>query len=185
MEEEKKEFPIPKLHLILIMLTAAIIVCAIGTLLPVDQETLANISQQIEETRDLIRSLDFLSASLYIFSHNFALCLVMFIPLFGVGFGMYVMLSTGYVTEIDALAHQTLPSVAFISYFILPHFWAEFISYALAMSQSILITWGLYKKEFSKTLAETLKIIGITAALLFAAALIETALFFALPQKPQ
>jgi len=185
MEEEKKEFPIPKLHLILIMLTAAIIVCAIGTLLPVDQETLTNISQQIEETRNFIRSLDFLSASLYIFSHNFALCLLMFIPLFGVGFGMYVMLSTGYATEVDALAHQISPSVAFMLYFILPHFWAEFISYALAMSQSILITWGLYKKDFSRTLAETLKIIGITAALLFAAALVETALFFALPQKPQ
>ena len=185
MEEEKKEFPIPKLHLILIMLTAAIIICAIGTLLPVDQETLANISQQIEETRNLIRSLDFLSASLYIFVHNFTLCLVMFIPLLGVGFGMYVILSTGYAIEIDALAHQIPPSVAFISYFILPHFWAEFISYELAMSQSILITWVLYKKAFSKTLAETLKIIGITAALLFAAALIETALLFALPQKPQ
>ncbi|RLI22218.1 hypothetical protein DRO54_01705 [Candidatus Bathyarchaeota archaeon] len=179
MEEKKKEFPIPRLYLILIMLAAAIIVCAMGTFLPVDQETLANVSQQIEETRNLVKSLDYLSASLYIFSHNFVLCLIMFIPLFGVGFGMYVMLSTGYAIEIDALAHQVPPPLAFISYFLLPHFWMEFISYALATSQSILITWALYKRESGDSLTETLKTVGITAALLFAAALIETALIFA------
>jgi len=177
--EEKKEFPITRLHLVLIMLAAALIVCAIGTFLPVDQETMSNVSRELEEIRSFIRNLDFLSASLYIFSHNLILCLVMFIPLFGLGFGMYVMLSSGYAIEIDALTHQVPPPLVFVSLFLMPYFWMELISYASAMSQSILIAWGLYKKEFKRTLTETLKIIGIVTALLFTAALIEAAFFFA------
>ena len=72
------------------------------------------------------------------------------------------------------------PALVFLGYLLIPFFWMEFISYAIAMSESTILTFRLLKGKFKSKLHETYKWIIICALILLASAIIEVIMILAL-----
>jgi len=171
MEEEKKiEFPVSRLFLTLILMAVAIFVCMLGTFMPVDVKTANETAQEFEKAREYIVSVP------YVFGNNFMHCLIMFIPMVGVAYGMFIMFNTGYIIEMLAVAQGIPAPIAFISLFLLPFTWMEFICYSIAMGQSIILTFKLFKGKIREKFNETYRWITLCAVILLISALIEVVL---------
>jgi hypothetical protein len=112
--------------------------------------------------------------SIGIFLNNFRIAAAMFIPGLGILLGIFSAYSTGLV--FSALA-QTTPEIANLSPLIIlatPFGMMEVISYAMAMSQSGILAYAIWKKWALKPLLIPSMIqIGIVGALLLAGAFIE------------
>ena len=172
-EKGEEIFPIPRLYLILIFLIASIVVCASGTFMPVDVEYANQTAQEFEKAKEYITTVP------YIFGNNFMHCLIMFVPVAGIAYGMFVLFNTGYHIAMFAIVEEYPPALVFLSYFLLPFFWMEFISFAIAMSESTILTFRLLKGEFRSKLHETCKWIAICALILLASAFIEVIMILA------
>ena len=166
-------FSIPRLYLILIFLITSIVVCASGTFMPVDVEYANQTIQEFEKAKEYIATVP------YIFGNNFMHCLIMFVPVAGIAYGMFVLFNTGYHIAMFAIVEEYPPALVFLSYFLLPFFWMEFISFAIAMSESTILTFRLLKGEFRSKLHETYKWIAICALILLASAFIEVIMILA------
>lgn len=109
-----------------------------------------------------------------IFLNNFRIAAAMFIPGFGIFVGIFSAYSTGLVFK--ALA-QTTPEIANLPPLIIlatPFGMMEVISYGMAMSQSAIFAYEIWKKRSLKPiLIPTMIQLGIVAALLLAGAVIE------------
>jgi len=103
----------------------------------------------------------------------------MFVPVAGIAYGMFVLFNTGYHIAMFAIVEEYPPALVFLSYFLLPFFWMEFISFAIAMSESTILTFRLLKGEFRSKLHETCKWIAICALILLASAFIEVIMILA------
>jgi len=174
MEKEEEVFPLPRLYLILIFLFVSIAVCASGTLLPVDPETANQTVQEFNKTREYITNVP------YIFGNNFMHCLIMFTPVVGIAYGAFILFNTGYHIAMFAVVEGYPPALVFLGYFLIPFFWMEFISYAIAMSESTILTFRLLKGKFKSKLHETYRWITICALILLASAFIEVIMILAL-----
>ena len=172
-EGEEEIFSIPRLYLILIFLITSIVVCASGTFMPVDVEYANQTVQEFEKAKEYIATVP------YVFGNNFMHCLIMFVPVAGIAYGMFVLFNTGYHIAMFAILEEYPPALVFLSYFLLPFFWMEFISYAIAMSESTILTFRLLKGEFRSKLYETYKWIAICALILLASAVIEVIMVLA------
>jgi len=86
-----------------------------GTLAPLSEEEAAEINQELNKTRELIMSADFLRGTTMIFGNNFVLCLIFFIPIFGLVFGFYVLYSTGVVIAAESVSIGVHPLVGLFS----------------------------------------------------------------------
>ena len=151
-----------------------------GTLAPLSEEEAAEINQELNKTRELIMSADFLRGTTMIFGNNFVLCLIFFIPIFGLVFGFYVLYSTGVVIAAESVSIGVHPLVGLFSLFIFPFTWLEFLAYSAAFSQSIWLTYRTIKHAWKKELINTCIIVSICAVTLLAAAAIEMAIIKAL-----
>jgi len=169
-EEKEIEFPISRLLLTLILMATAIFICALGTFMPVDIKTANETAQEFEKAKEYIVSVP------YIFGNNFMHCLIMFIPAAGVAYGMFVMFNTGYVIEMLAVAQGIPAPAAFVSLFFLPFTWMEFVSYSIAMGQSIILAFTLFKGKMGQKLYETFKWVTVCAIILLISAVIEVIL---------
>ena len=154
-----------------------------GFAVPVSPEFAQEIYNQLNQTVTEGNATGTLAAS--IFTNNFLLCLAMFIPLAGIGIGLFIMFSTGLafraVLEAQlAMGVSTTPPVAFdFSTAILAlalvgiTFVAEFVSYTIGMTESVWLFRRLTQRRF-RELKITAKLIGVVALLLTIGALIET-----------
>ena len=172
-EKGEEIFPIPRLYLILVFLIASIVVCASGTFMPVDVEYANQTVQEFEKAKEYITTVP------YIFGNNFMHCLIMFVPVAGIAYGAFILFNTGYYIEMIAVVEGYPPALVFLGFFLLPFFWMEFISYAIAMSESTILTFRLLKGEFRSKLYETYKWIAICALILLASAVIEVIMILA------
>jgi len=114
-----------------------------------------------------------------IFGNNMMYCLVMFIPFAGPIGGLYVLYSTGKVLAAWSSTLGTDPMLLFLSLMIYPHAWMEYVSYSLAVSESMWLSFCMLKYRFRGLRAEiinTAKYISICAVLLLIGAFIEVAL---------
>jgi len=141
-----------------------------GTLMPLSAEE-ANILA--DKTNQVITdNPDVASLSIAIFTNNFMLCLLMFIPIFGVIFGMIVLFSTGVTIGALSMVQGLSPIVTLLMLMITPIFWIEFASYTLGMSESGWLFRRLTQKRWSH-LKWTAIFIGLTAILLAIGAVVE------------
>ena len=120
-----------------------------------------------------------------IFRNNFLLCLAMFIPLAGIGIGLFIMFSTGLafraVLEVQlATGVSAAPPVSFdFSTAVLAlaligiTFVAEFVSYTIGMTESVWLFRRLTQRRW-RELKLTAKLIGVVALLLAIGAIVET-----------
>lgn len=108
-----------------------------------------------------------------IFGNNLMHTLIMFVPIIGSCWGLFVLYNTGIVYAAYAIVYKVSPLVLFSSAFIFPFTWMEFISYTLAISESIWITYALLKHKIRRELISAAITIVICNILLLLGALIE------------
>ena len=129
----------------------------------------------LDEFNKLLDSLKGENFGFEIFLHNTQIALAMFIPGFGMGWGIFTAFSTGFAFA--ALSATTpllgqIPPLALI--FTTPFGLMELAAYSLATSRSFILIVALFKKRPLKQQWKPLVIeIGIVVGLLLAGGIIE------------
>ena len=140
----------------------------IGTMLEVSEE---DAKLFMEEFEKLIEDID----AIGIFLHNTTLSLPMFIPGFGIAWGLFSAGSTGYAfAAITTLAPELkeIPPLAIL--FLSPFGLMEICAYSLATSRSFILIRAIIKKtNLNPFLKPTLIEIGIVVGLLLAGGFLE------------
>ncbi|HXV51337.1 MAG TPA: stage II sporulation protein M [Nitrosopumilaceae archaeon] len=129
----------------------------------------------LDEFNKLLDALQGENFGTEIFLHNTQIALPMFIPGFGIGWGIFSAFSTGFAFA--ALATTTpllneIPPLAMI--FATPFGLMELAAYSIGMSRSFLLAFVLIKKTpISQQWKQTVIEIGIVVGLLLAGGIIE------------
>ncbi len=165
-----------------IIFVITIIVTVAGILTPLSPADAEQLSNGLNHTRSNIESMDLIHATAAIFENNFLIALIMFIPFFGPFFGVYVLYSTGVVLSASAAtsAFHEPALLDFLVLWIFPFTWMEFISYSLAITESVWLAGRLMQRKGLREIKTTAIFLGIVAITLFFAALIEAVLIKAL-----
>jgi hypothetical protein len=123
--------------------------------------------------------------------NNFKICLVMFIPIFGAAFGLFVLFSTGVgiraildtqsASGASTAISTISPTTAVLALvFVGLTFVLEYVSYSIGIAESIWLYRRLTQRRW-RELKTTGILIGIVAALLLAGALVESWVITAIP----
>ncbi len=113
----------------------AFLVTVVGSFLPLSASDATTISQNLNSTLNQNKASNTLTQ--YIFINNFSICLAMFIPLAGAALGMFILFDTGVALGAIASTQHYPVWVGLASLVITPVFWLEFMSYSIAMAESI------------------------------------------------
>jgi hypothetical protein len=163
------------------ILFLAIIATLSGTLIqvsPQEQKTLYNQLNQTQTSPTLAPD---------IFVNNFTLCLLMFIPLLGLGVGLFILVQTGMAFRAvfdyeaanglasSASAANVSASTALILLFLVGVvFVLEYVSYTVAMTESVWLFRRVFQQKRYDEVKITLALIGLAALLLTIGAIVET-----------
>ncbi len=82
-----------RIYSVVFILFLSILATVAGTLVPISQQDAQVISDQLNQTVTQGTSGGTLIPDIFI--NNFSLCLLMFIPLAGLGIGLFILFSTG------------------------------------------------------------------------------------------
>jgi hypothetical protein len=158
----------------IIMFIIAVVVTVAGSLMPVDPQQAKQINDELNQTVTTATQSGMLMQ--YILGNNFFICLLMFIPVLGPIFGLYVLFNTGVAISAFATA-QGFPSIiAFVALVITPVFWLEFAAYSTAMAMSVWLFRRILQGRGWRELRNTSIFISICAVLLVIGAVVEAAL---------
>ena len=140
----------------------------IGSMSTVD-EAEANVF--MKEFEELVEGID----AFGIFAHNTTIALPMFIPGFGVAWGLFSAWSTGFAFAAITLTAPELASIPPLSIlFLSPFGIMEITAYSLGISRSfILIKAVITKTNLSQFVKPTIVEIGIVVALLLVGGYVE------------
>jgi hypothetical protein len=159
---------------IIMVFIVAFIATVIGSVLPIDSQTANTISTTLNQT--LAQHQIDNTLVQYIFLNNFSICLLMFVPIVGAALGLLILFDTGVALAAIATTQGYPVWIGLLSLVVTPIFWIEFVSYSLAMAESI---W-LFKRLISlkcpivrRELRWLVIFIGTTAGLLALGAVIE------------
>jgi hypothetical protein len=172
-----------RFYSIILVFVLAVLATLIGALVPVSPETARIISDQLNQTVTEGQARGTLN--LDIFLNNFPLCLLMFIPLAGFAIGMFILFSTGQVFravfEVQAAsgAATATPEIqattALLTLVLIGAvFLLEYVSYSIAMAESIWLFRRLLQGRWRSELKWLAVFIGIVALLLIIGAVVET-----------
>ncbi len=115
--------------------------------------------------------------SLQIAWNNIVLCLLFFLPVFGVLFMALVSYATGTVISAYALVSASATrSEILLSLFLSPSTWLEFTAYSLAASEGILFLLSVFAKRSRAEGKNLAKAVLSCVAILILSAVIEAAL---------
>lgn len=169
-----KFFVVLKQRILLFFVFLAVfsIAFSIGAEMEVSQEEAGIFLDEFNKLLDSLKGENF---GLEIFLHNVEIALPMFIPGFGVVWGIFSAFSTGFAFAAIATTNSFLdkiPPVTMI--FTTPFGLMELAAYSIGMSRSFLLIVGLFKKrsvlqQWKQTLLE----IGIVIGLLLLGGIIE------------
>ncbi|MGE5555222.1 MAG: hypothetical protein ACM3UY_03015 [Methanocella sp.] len=170
-----------RIYSTLFVLVLAVIATMAGTLVqlsPQDAQAIYNQLNQTSTSPTLLTD---------IFVNNFPLCLLMFIPLAGIGIGLFILFSTGmaFRAVFDVQAASGFDSSASISgidpatavlVLVLAGavFVIEYVSYSIAMTESVWLFRRLLQRRW-KELRVLAILIGVVAVLLAIGAVVEWA----------
>jgi len=149
----------------------ALIVTIAGTLTPLTSEEVTSMKQDLDGLRANV-------SVQMIFGNNMMITMLMFIPVVGPLFGSYVLYNTGLYIGADTAAMKVniSPVLVFLTYFIFPFAWLEFIAYSMASAASVWLTWRIIQRKAKYELVRTCIFIAICAVLLLIGAVIEVVL---------
>jgi len=138
-----------------------------GAAVPLSDEEAREVREQFAEQ---IEGID----EVGIFINNVRIALGMFVPGLGVGLGLFTGFATGSVFAALANSSPALEGVPPLLIFLTPFGAMELFTYGLAMSRSgMLVYYFIKKRPWRDYAVPTLIELGIAAAVLFAAAVIE------------
>jgi len=172
-----------RIYSAILVFALILVALAAGFAVPVSPEFAQEIYNQLNQTVTEGNATGTLAPA--IFLNNFLLCLAMFIPLAGIGIGLFIMFSTGLafraVLEVQlAMGVSAASPVSFdFSTAILAlaligiTFVAEFVSYTIGMTESVWLFRRLTQRRW-RELKITAKLIGVVALLLTIGAIVET-----------
>lgn len=151
-----------------VSLAAFVAVYQIGSMSIVSPEEAAIFMNEFE---DLVRDID----AIGIFLHNTSIVLPMFIPGFGIGWGMFSAWSTGFAFAAIATTVPGLTEISPLSIlFLTPFGLMEVTAYSLGVSRSFILIAAIVKKTgLTKHLKPTLIEIAAAVGLLLAGGYIE------------
>jgi len=150
-------------------LLLSIIITVAGVLTPLSASEASDLKQELDQIRENINVQ-------FIFGNNFMVCLAMFVPVAGPTFGCYVLYNTGVVIAAESITEGLPPLMVFLSLFIFPFTWLEFLAYSTAFAESVWLTWRIIQRRGKSELVNACMLISICAVVLLAAAIIEIAL---------
>ena len=109
-----------------------------------------------------------------IFINNAKIAFGMFIPLLGIGLGIFSGFSTGMVFNAIAATSANLNDISPLLILITPFGLMEIVAYGLAISRSGMLFYSLLKRKYCREyLLSTLVEIGVVVILLLSGAIIE------------
>lgn len=148
-------------------IAAFLIAYSAGAAVPLSDEEAREVREQFAEQ---IEGID----ETGIFINNVRIALGMFIPGLGAGLGLFSGFATGSVFAALANSSPALEGIPPLLIFLTPFGAMELFTYGLAMSRSGMLVYYLVKKRPWRDYAvPTLIELGIAAAVLLAAAVIE------------
>ena len=165
-----------RIFTIVIFFILSIVATTIGVLTPLSTQEVADKNNAISGTRQQLLNTDTIRRTASIFQNNFLICLIMFIPVFGIMIGSIVLFSTGSVIRAEIIAtygNSVPPILGFISIFIFPYAWLEFISYSTALSETFWLFRRGLQGRWAREIINLGKLVLITAVLLATAAFME------------
>lgn len=178
-----------RIYSIIFMLALSIIATILGTLVQLS----ARDAKQLSDSTNAVITDNPTYPSLVgaIFLNNFKICLVMFIPIFGAAFGLFVLFSTGVgiraifdtqsASGASAVISTISPTTAILALvFVGLTFVLEYVSYSIGIAESIWLYRRLTQRRW-RELKNTGILIGIVAALLITGALVESWVITAIP----
>ena len=167
---------------IVIFFLFAVLVTAIGVLLPLSAQQATDENNSLNQTQQQIQSMDLLHRTAAIFENNFKICLLMFIPVVGLVLGSIALFNTGSYIQAQTIVENTSkgynipPILTLIVLFIFPFTWLEFISYSTAFSETFWFVRRGSQGKWRREIVNLFKLVLITAVLLAAGAFIEALL---------
>lgn len=142
----------------------------VGTEMPVSDEEAA---QFLEEFQKLIEEID----ALGIFQNNAQIAIPMFIPGFGIGWGLFSAWQTGFAFAALATAVPAIAEIPPLTILLGSSFGLmELVAYSIGMSRSVLLIHKIIKRNSIKRDAVVIGIeVAIVVGLLLMAAFLESA----------
>ncbi|MBS7640870.1 MAG: zinc ribbon domain-containing protein [Candidatus Bathyarchaeia archaeon] len=153
----------------IILLILCISVTAIGASIKIEVSEARSLSHEVESLENAVRSIGFQA----IFGNNFMHALIMFAPIVGPIWGFSVLYNTGKVIAAISIVNELDPRLNMLVLFFFPFTWMEYISYALAISESIFLTYSIIKRNFREEFTTASKLVVLCSIILLIAALIE------------
>jgi len=158
-----------------IVFLAVLFLCFIstilGTLARVNLTEALRIERDVENLRTAIRVV----GVQVIFGNNFMYTMIMFVPVIGPGWGFFILYNTGRVIAAIAAINRVNPIFLLSLLFLQMHAWMEYVSYSLAISESLILTYSIIKRSFKNELKNMSVILTICSIILLLAAIIEFA----------
>lgn len=170
-----------RLYSTIFMLVLAVAATLIGTLVPLSAQDAKQLNDQVAQISQNKTSVELAE---HIFTNNFSLCLLMFIPVAGAVIGLFIMFSTGIAIGAElqvqsassapaTVAGMTATTAAIALAFIAITFLVEYVSYSVGMTESVWLFVRLNQRRW-RELKNTAKLIGLVAVLLTIGAIVET-----------
>lgn len=159
-----------RIYLSIMVFIIAFVLTVIGSYVPLSHSYDQSIYNSVNST--VTNHEGFGSLTEYLFSHNFSICLAMFIPFIGPIIGMFSAFDTGIGLGAISTVKGWPPIIAIIIEVILPIFWLESIAYSVAMAEGIWLSRRLMQRRWFE-LKNTAILIGICAAILLGSAALE------------
>ena len=159
-------------RIILFFIFTAIFTVVYGTSAVTSEPTEEEIQEIMDFFDEIVGTID----GIGIFVHNVMIALPMFIPGFGVAWGLFSAYSTGFAYSAIAASNAQVAQLNPLAVLLTPFGLMEMASYSLAMSRSTLLAKDVFQKNWNQIKSDKLIIlieIGIVVALLLIGGIVE------------
>lgn len=159
-------------RIILFFIFTAIFTIVYGTSAVTSEPTEEEIQEVMDFFDEIVGTID----GIGIFVHNTTIALPMFIPGFGVAWGLFSAYSTGFAFSAIAAANTDVAQLNPLAILLTPFGLMEMAAYSIAMSRSTLLAKNVFQKNWELIKNEKLILsieIGIVIALLLIGGIVE------------
>ncbi len=159
-------------RIILFFIFTAIFTVVYGTSAVTSEPTEEEIQEIMDFFDEIVGTID----GIGIFVHNVLIALPMFIPGFGVAWGLFSAYSTGFAFSAIAAANTDVAQLNPLAILLTPFGLMEMAAYSIAMSRSTLLAKNVFQKNWELIKNEKLILsieIGIVIALLLIGGIVE------------
>ena len=159
-------------RIILFFIFTAIFAAVYGSSAILSEPTEAEVQEVMDFFDSIVDTID----GIGIFVHNTTIAIPMFIPGFGVAWGLFSAYSTGFAYSAIAAANPEIAQLNPLAVLLTPFGLMEVAAYSIAMSRSALLAKNVIQKNWNYIKNERLVIaveIGIVIGLLLVGGIVE------------